>query len=84
MWENIKSIIYRLFNKNIDISDDDAQAKASYDSEYADTSTINITAIIANKLATLTVDDSDITVSGNNKLPINPNRQITVASGNKI
>lgn len=67
MWENIKSIIYRLFNKNIDISDDDAQAKASYDAEYADTSTINITAIIANKLATLTVDDSDITVFGNNK-----------------
>ena len=64
MIKEIKERILQLFRNTSSLQVED---RGSFTSEYEVATDLNLTAIFANKLATLAVCDSGITVNGNNK-----------------
>ena len=67
MWETIKGIILRLFGRLLPQNSKQAERQNDWAKGYEDTENINLTAIIAGKLATLAVTDAVIAVEGDNK-----------------
>ncbi|MBO5060247.1 MAG: hypothetical protein J6C82_04970 [Clostridia bacterium] len=68
MWRNLWELVMRLFGKSSeDASHKQSRKNMGYAAKYKDISEINFTAIVAGKLATLTVSESSIAISGENK-----------------
>ena len=62
MWEQLKQLILSLFGRKPAQSDDELRKAAKYERSYKDITQLNLTAIVANKLATLAVNDSSVSV----------------------
>lgn len=67
MWETIKNLIFKLFGKKSNKTDNEAKEHHDDVAAYEDTHGPNFVAIVANKLATYTVSESGISVTGDNK-----------------
>lgn len=67
MWETIKSLILRLFGIKMPQSNAHMKRQGEWARKYEDIKDLNLTAIIAGKLATLAVTDAVIAVEGDNK-----------------
>ena len=66
MFEDIKSIIFKLFGIKVKQSKKDIAEAKEQTQDYQDTATENITAIFANSLSTLAFSDSSISIAYNN------------------
>lgn len=66
-WQNFKSLLFRIFHRKTVQTDVEHAIKSKMAAEYENIKDINFTAIISNKLASLTVSDSKITVEGDGK-----------------
>lgn len=64
MFDKLKEILQRLFGKKTVLTNDEIAAHNKYTSNYEDISDINFTSIFANKLASLTVTESNVNVVG--------------------
>lgn len=67
MWESIKKLILSLFGKKANKTNGEAEAHFADVATYEDTNKPNFVSIIANRLSTLTVTESNISVTGDNK-----------------
>lgn len=67
MFENLKQLILRLFRINVDKTDTKTTEHQEEEKTYNRTSGINMTAILANRLATLTVTESKVNIKGDNR-----------------
>lgn len=67
MWETIKNAILRLFGVTPNKTDEEARGHVEENRAYEDIFKTNMTAIVANKLATLTVTESTASVTGDNR-----------------
>ena len=67
MWETIKSIILRLFGRKPTQTDKQIEEQNDWARKYESAEGINLTAIIAGKLATLSVTDAVLAVEGETK-----------------
>lgn len=67
MWESIKKLILSLFGEKANKTNGEAEAHFADVATYEDTNKPNFVAIIANRLSTLTVTESNISVTGDNK-----------------
>lgn len=62
MWQRLKQLIKKLFGRAVTDSDYVGERSDHYVEQYKDEGKFNITAIAANKLATLTVTESNVDV----------------------
>lgn len=67
MFENLKQLILRLFRIEVAKTDEEESSHREDVKAYDRTSGINMTAILANRLATLTVTESKANITGNNQ-----------------
>lgn len=67
MFENLKQLILRLFRINVDKTDTETTEHQEEAKAYDRTTGINMTAILANRLATLTVTESKVNIKGDNQ-----------------
>ena len=67
MFENFKQLIARLFRIDVAKTDDEQSSHAEEVRAYDNTTGTNMTAIIANRLATLTVTESKVNITGDNQ-----------------
>ena len=66
MWENLKSLLLRLFGIKPQQTESESKLANRYAREYEDITNINFTAIFAARLASLAVTDSTVIVAGDN------------------
>ncbi|MEG1971851.1 MAG: phage portal protein [Oscillospiraceae bacterium] len=62
MWENIRDIILKLYNKITNKTDREAKDHQADTIDYEKVTGVNLMALVSNKLATLTVTESNINV----------------------
>jgi A118 family predicted phage portal protein len=67
MFENLKQLILRLFRIEVAKTDEEENSHREDVKAYDRTTGINMTAIIANRLATLTVTESKANITGDNQ-----------------
>ena len=67
IFDTFKDMIRRLFRRGTDKSDSDEREHTDDVRNYLRTSGINLTAVTAKRLATMTVMDSSLIVVGDNK-----------------